>query len=208
MTIQIVSTTRNELGGDHIRDSLPLFHHSLVTSNFDQLAFHAAAFLQLKAESPLGGGKSYTTATADDKLIVSPYNSPLHLLELKRYDHATQLFAKALTILKPIREDYALADYVESFNFESIFELLKQLSKAEGHVWRKRDFYVVTFRSQLKPDADSDRLFELDSHSHAEATESGGLLKYWYGIKNEDLRNLATCKYQTGDPPRNLTCHI
>lgn len=188
MTTSDLPATGNETGSDYHLNSLPLYHHSLITANFEQLTFHAAAFLQLKLACQF-----YGAATTDDKLIVSPYNTLPHLLDLKRYDHATQLLSKALTIFKPIREDYAVADYEDSFNFVEVFALLKQLAKIEGHTWQKRDFYVVTFRSQLKPNANSDRLFELDSHSHAEATESGGLLKYWYGSKNDELRNLATC---------------
>ncbi|KAL1867016.1 hypothetical protein Plec18167_008807 [Paecilomyces lecythidis] len=194
MTTSDLLETGNETGSDYHLNSLPLYHHSLITANFEQLTFHAAAFLQLKLACQF-----YGAATTDDKLIVSPYNTLPHLLDLKRYDHATQLFSKALTIFKPIREDYAVADYEESFNFAEVFALLKQLAKIEGHTWQKRDFYVVTFRSQLKPNANSDRLFELDSHSHAEATESGGLLKYWYGSKNDELRNLATCFWQSRD---------
>jgi hypothetical protein len=36
-------------------------------------------------------------------------------------------------------------------------------------------------------------LFELDAFSHQEAMASGGLLKYWYGVKDQSRRNLATC---------------
>jgi hypothetical protein len=63
----------------------------------------------------------------------------------------------------------------------------------QQNTWRTTDFYVVSFRSQLKPDADPERLFELDAFSHQEAMASGGLLKYWYGVKDPNRRNLATC---------------
>jgi len=126
-------------------------------------------------------------------LVVSPYISPLHLLDLTRYSTSSQLFAKALTKFQPVRGDYATADYIESFNFPEVIETLRSLAKAEGYNWKKTDFYVVSFRSQLKPNADSERLFELDAFSHQEAMASGGLLKYWYGVKDQDRRNLATC---------------
>jgi len=32
-----------------------------------------------------------------------------------------------------------------------------------------------------------------DKAAHAEAIKSGGLLKYWFGIPDENRRNLATC---------------
>jgi hypothetical protein len=126
-------------------------------------------------------------------LVVSPYTSPPHLLELARYGPSSQLFAKALTTFQPIRDDYAIAEYTEAFNFQEVIEALRSLAKAEGYTWKKTNFYVVSFRSQLKPDADPERLFELDAFSHQEAMASGGLLKYWYGVKDQNRRNLATC---------------
>jgi hypothetical protein len=126
-------------------------------------------------------------------LVVSPYLSLPHLLDLTRYSISSQLFAKALTIFQPTRDDYATADYTESFNFQEVVRTLKSLAKIEGYEWKKTDFYVVSFRSQLNPDADGERLFELDAFSHQEAMASGGLLKYWYGAKDQDRRNLATC---------------
>jgi hypothetical protein len=38
-------------------------------------------------------------------------------------------------------------------------------------------------------------LYKLDYESHAEACESGGLLKYWFGKADGERRNLATCKF-------------
>ncbi|RMD41640.1 hypothetical protein DV735_g3468, partial [Chaetothyriales sp. CBS 134920] len=177
-----------------------LFHHSLITSDFDALTFSAAAALQLKVlalSDEEQGLHDYITSKSDHRLIVSPYNSLPHLLDLQRYDHATQLLAKALTILRPIRDNYATEPFLESFNFGEVFSLLRKLVQVEGHRWQQQEFYVVTFRSQLKPNADSKRLFDLDSYSHAEATASGGLLKYWYGVKDENLKNLATCFWRS-----------
>lgn len=40
-------------------------------------------------------------------------------------------------------------------------------------------------------------LFDLvNRHSHAEATQSGGLLKYWFGVPDTEGRNLATCVWR------------
>jgi hypothetical protein len=166
-----------------------LFHHSLVTDNTDALKFHAAASLQLDF-----GHRNRGTATSDDELIVSPYNEPLHLLDMKRLDTPNQIFAKALSIMKPIRSDYATAGYVESFNWQAIIDLVGELSAAEGYEWKEQYFYVVVFRSHLNAGADLNLLHDLDYHSHEEATASGGLLKYWFGSQDENHRNLATCK--------------
>ena len=127
----------------------------------------------------------------EDLIITSPYAD--HLLNLESLDTPNQLLAKALTILQPIRPDYArVPSYTETFNWEQVFTLLRQLSH-EGSTWKRRHFYVVVFPSILSPDADSQRLHELDKQSHREATVSGGLLKYWFGVKDEARRNLATC---------------
>ncbi|KEQ73098.1 hypothetical protein M436DRAFT_14715, partial [Aureobasidium namibiae CBS 147.97] len=136
-------------------------------------------------------------------LVVSPYTSTPHLLDLDRYDTSSQLFAKALTIFQPTRDDYATAGYTESFNFQEVIEALRSLAKAEGYRWTATDFYVVSFRSQLTPDADPEQLFELDASSHQEAMASGGLLKYWYGVKDQNRRNLATCFWESRQHARD-----
>lgn len=56
-----------------------------------------------------------------DLLIVSPYEEEPHLLDLNTLDTSNQLFAKALVCMKNLREDYATADYKESFNCKTYF---------------------------------------------------------------------------------------
>ncbi|RJE22782.1 hypothetical protein PHISCL_04885 [Aspergillus sclerotialis] len=173
---------------------LQLFHHSLITTNPDALKFYAAASLQLPSS------KSYPKGTkSDTRLVSSPYNSPPHLLDLTTLDTPSQLLAKALTIFTPIRNEYATAPYIDSFNWDAVFVFLKELSAEEGYIWTKQEFYVVVFRSRLSPDVDVERLHELDVKSHEEATVSGGLLKYWFGSKNEQRENLATCIWRNRD---------
>ncbi|QKX56051.1 uncharacterized protein TRUGW13939_03151 [Talaromyces rugulosus] len=181
-----------------LRAPTTLFHHSLVTKDFELLKFHAASALQLQ----FGGQRHEQVVTSDDRLIASPYNEPLNLLDLRRLDTPNQLLAKALTILKPLRDDYATAPYTESFNWQAVVDFLRDLSAAEGHRWKKQKFYVVTFRSQLLPVIDDQRLTDLDYYSHQEAIASGGLLKYWFGTKNEKHQNLATCIWRAREDAR------
>jgi hypothetical protein len=56
-------------------------------------------------------------------------------------------------------------------------------------------FYCVAFYSTLHLRVDSVRLHYLDSLAHAEANQSGGLLKYWWQDPPNPLnhKNLATC---------------
>lgn len=168
-----------------------LVHHSHVTTEFDPLRFEAAASLQLQLQLE----KQYPDTETDTRLIASPYNSVPHLLDISALERQDRLFALALAYLKPIRDDYATAEYTESFNWTEVYDLLRTFSQAENHAWKSQSYYVVIFRSILLPDIDSDRLYDLDAHSHQEAIASGGLLKYWFGAKNDKHRNLATCKY-------------
>ncbi|QGA15481.1 hypothetical protein EYB26_003139 [Talaromyces marneffei] len=181
-----------------LRAPVSLFHHELVTKDYLLLQFHAAAALQLQ----FGTQRHELAATSDDRLIASPYNDPGNLLDLKSLETPYQLLAKALTIFKPIRDDYAVAPYIESFNWQAVVDFLRDLSIAEGYQWKRQRFYVVTFRSTLKPVIDNQRLHDLDYHSHQEAMASGGLLKYWFGAKNEKHQNLATCVWRNREDAR------
>ncbi|KAL8766806.1 MAG: hypothetical protein Q9209_006545 [Squamulea sp. 1 TL-2023] len=134
-----------------------------------------------------------STATAEDLLVVSPYTSRPHLLNLNLLDHAQNLLAKALTILAPITDAYATSSYISSFNWVAVFSLLAASAKAEGYTWRKQFFYVIIFRSQVPSSTNRSDLAALDIKAHAEAMQSGGLLKYWFGTPDAEGRNLATC---------------
>ena len=127
-------------------------------------------------------------------LTVSPYIHKPHLLDLNNTERAQGLLARALTLLTPTREDYATAAYIESFNWNEVMLALKALIVATGFHWDSRIFFIVIFRSQVKPETDRSHLGDLDRKSHAEAMKSGGLLKYWFGAPDNDHRNLATCK--------------
>jgi hypothetical protein len=127
-------------------------------------------------------------------LTVSPYPEAEHLLDLNALDLPNQLFALALTELEPATAQYATVKYEEALDWNSLMITLKSLAATYRYKWTQQEFYVVEFRSKLKENIDVDLLFKLDKESHIEATASGGLLKYWYGLPDEDRRNLATCK--------------
>ena len=110
----------------------------------------------------------------DNFLIVSPYRSRAHLLSLQHLHPNQQLLAKALTSIQPIRPDYATCPYPLAFNRSTVTE--------------------VIFRSQIPPTTSRAHLAALDRAAHIEATKSGGLLKYWFGVPDQEGRNLATCK--------------
>lgn len=190
------ATTATKGFSDELTDqefsSIPrLLHHSHVTAEFDPLRFEAAASLQLQWQLD----RQYSNAETDTRLIASPYNDIAHLLDLAGLEAQDRLFALALAYFKPIRDDYATAAYSDSFNWTEVFDGLRAFSQAENRTWTSQSYYVVIFRSTLLSDIDSDRLYELDAHSHQEAIASGGLLKYWFGAKNDEHQNLATCEY-------------
>jgi hypothetical protein len=127
-------------------------------------------------------------------LKASPYAGPEHLLHLDTLEIQNRLMALALSSLSPTRPDYATAAYQQAFNWDQVVALLANLAREQRIAWKKQSFYVVEFRSKLKENIDNDQLYLLDRQSHMEATASGGLLKYWYGIPDSERYNLATCK--------------
>lgn len=129
----------------------------------------------------------------DLHLVVSPYTSPPHLLNLKTVDIPQQLMAKALTVMASLRHDFAVAPYDEAFNWPTVINALRGLVQAEGFSWQRQEFYIIVFRSTLAPTTNYLRLGDMDEVAHAEATKSGGLLKYWFGEPDLHGRNLATC---------------
>ena len=128
-------------------------------------------------------------------LISSPYSDPANQLDLRDLDTPFRFLALALTAMRPVRDDYATAPYLESFNWSEVITLLRSICQHAGFEWHEQAFYVVVFRSQLSAKADRNRLGELDQHSHQEACQSGGLLKYWFGSPDAEGNNLATCKF-------------
>ncbi|KAK3688614.1 hypothetical protein B0T22DRAFT_159305 [Podospora appendiculata] len=142
-----------------------------------------------------------TTARQDGDrhLIVSPYTEREHLLHLDTLDAENQLLALALVQLRCLREDYATAPYLEIFNWDEVITALRALALQRRHTWKETSFFVVAFRSQIPPTTVYADLGTLDKAAHAEATASGGFLKYWFGSPDVEGRNLATCIWRSQD---------
>lgn len=116
--------------------------------------------------------------TDKNLLVVSPYDEKPHLLDLRTLDVPNQLLAKALVILKCLREDYATAPYVEIFNWAEVVDAVRYLLKEIKFEWMETSFYIVVFRSRIPPTTGYADLHALDKDAHAEATKSGGFLKW------------------------------
>ncbi|KAJ6145136.1 hypothetical protein N7470_009031 [Penicillium chermesinum] len=147
-----------------------LLRHDLVTKDFDELRFEAASARQLltfveASERP--------SSELDTRLVASPYNEASHLLDINTVDAQSRYLALALAHLRPTRDDYAVAGYLESFNWDEVFDIARRFAESEGHTWTSQSFYVVSFRSTLLPNIDQDHLYALDAHSHQEAVVSG-----------------------------------
>jgi hypothetical protein len=138
----------------------------------------------------------------DRYLVVSPYHEQEHLLDLETLDIENQLLAIALTKMESLRPDYATAPYVQTFNWEEIIETLRTLAGRLNHDWKRTSFFVVAFRSRIPPTTVYAELGTLDKAAHAEATASGGFLKYWFGTPDAEGRNLATCVWRSQDDAR------
>lgn len=140
---------------------------------------------------------SFTAPLTNRHLLqASPYGEPAHHLDLTTLDRPLQLFAKALTNMRWITQDYATAPYPQAFNWDSIVDVFCRSMLAEQPDATQEDLhlYVIVFRSRVNKTADRKLLGELDKAAHLEAVEGGGLLKYWFGTPNDLGRNLATCK--------------
>ncbi|KAH0563352.1 hypothetical protein GP486_002087 [Trichoglossum hirsutum] len=151
-----------------------LYDHHLVNPSVQALKFEAAASYQLPSSHNASCGHP---KESENLLVVSPYVERAHLLDLNTLDKPNRLLAKAMTVMKPVRDDYATAPYKETFNWGHIVETLRGLATAESYDWRRCVFYVVAFRSQSRPEIDRTHLGLMDEKSHEEAMESGGLLK-------------------------------
>ncbi|KAH7002070.1 hypothetical protein EDB80DRAFT_70072 [Ilyonectria destructans] len=136
-------------------------------------------------------------------LMQSPYAEQDHLLDLATLNNENALVAKALTRLQVLREDYATAPYLESFNWAEVISEVKRLATESGKSFKETSFYIVAFRSQIKTSTEYADLGRLDQAAHAEAIASGGFLKYWFGEPDSDLRNLATCIWRSRQDARN-----
>ncbi|KAL8880427.1 MAG: hypothetical protein Q9198_002158 [Flavoplaca austrocitrina] len=151
-------------------------------------------------------GKAYSDAS-EDLLIVSPYTSRSHLLDLTLLNRAQALFARSLTIMAPITADYATSPFIRSFNWKAVFSLLALSARAEGFEWKEQSFYVIIFRSQVPPSTSRSELAALDRKAHEEAMAGNGLLKYWFGNPDAEGRNLATCVCFTGSAEYDFRSH-
>ncbi|KAL1582483.1 hypothetical protein WHR41_08812 [Cladosporium halotolerans] len=142
---------------------------------------------------------SFTAPLTNRHLLQSsPYGEPAHHLDLTTLDRPLQLFAKALTNMRWITQDYATAPYPQAFNWDSIVDVFCRSMLAEQPDATQEDLhlYVIVFRSRVNKTADRKLLGELDKAAHLEAVEGGGLLKYWFGTPNDLGRNLATCLWR------------
>lgn len=129
-----------------------------------------------------------------DYLQTSPYSEEAHFLDLNTITKPHKLMAQALTTMRELSEQYATTAYKEAFNWQEIVDRLKKLSDAEGadYVFPATSFYVIVFRSRVPQGVDWDTLIEMDAVAHREAVASGWLLKYWFGMPDQNGRNLAT----------------
>ena len=114
---------------------------------------------------------------ASRHIVMSPYIDKEHLLDLDTLDAENRILAEALGDIVCLREDYATAPYLETFNWGMVMDRVRELAAAREHHWRETSFYIVAFRSRYEPGIDYSHLGDLDKAAHAEATASGGFLK-------------------------------
>lgn len=108
---------------------------------------------------------------------LSPTPTPPHPISSASQMSSCPLFSSATT--------QALTQLRTSFNWSTLPTLPLNTSR----VW-----YGVLFLSVRKPGSESTSFYEADRLAHEEATQSGGLIMYWYGSPHPITGvNLATC---------------
>lgn len=110
-------------------------------------------------------------------LISSPYVEQEHLLDLDTLDAESRILSEALVEMDCLRDDYATASYLDSFNWTVVMNRVQELTRARNHKWKETAFYIVVFRSQISRRSAAVDLARLDKAAHAEANASGGFLK-------------------------------
>ncbi|KAI9891171.1 MAG: hypothetical protein M1814_003014 [Vezdaea aestivalis] len=167
---------------------------SVVSSDANGLRFEASASLQLRHLNP----SLSPPPSSSNLLVISPYTSHEHLLDLRSVSLPNQLLAKAMTLFRPTRPDYATAPYPDSFNWADVISEYTHLSnhQSDPQLLSQQTFHLISFHSRLPPSTSRAHLSALDAASHLEAVRSGGLLKYWFGEPDSEGRNLATCVWR------------
>jgi hypothetical protein len=92
----------------------------------------------------------------------------------------------ALGGLLPTAEIYARLPLADAFNWSDLD------AAVEPGEW-----YLVAFRSTIRPDADADRLRKYDDFAHAEASESPGFVHYYKGPLAADGTCLSFCLWNS-----------
>jgi hypothetical protein len=88
----------------------------------------------------------------------------------------------ALVGLMPTAENYARLPLADAFTWSN-----REAAIEPG------EWYLVAFRSTIRPDADADRLREYDDLAHAEASGSAGFVHYYKGPLAGDGTCLSFC---------------
>lgn len=128
----------------------------------------------------------------------SPYREDSHLLDLQPYGYEHKIIALALQSFITVKENYATVLYAEGFNISEVIDLAFEYANDLGRPLGDFSVYIVAFRSKLFHEVQMSSqkreiLGQIDKSSHAEANQSGGLLKYFFGVPDKDGNNLATC---------------
>lgn len=177
-----------------------------TTPELDKDASIHISTMEIQPNDPALQSQYDSIPGQENPVVVSPYLTTPHLLDLRTLDLPSQLLATVLTYLQPLTPSYATTPYPLAFNWSDLLTIrLPRLIKSHppaliDTVWPSRTtttFFAVVFLSTRNPGIDSQLLGELDRESHAEAMASGGLLKYWFGSPDEERRNLATCIWRS-----------
>jgi hypothetical protein len=97
----------------------------------------------------------------------------------------------ALAGLAPRGETYARLPVADAFNWADV-----------ATAFEPGEWYLVAFRSILRPGADIDRLRAYDDWAHAEASDAPGFVHYFKGPLGGDGSCLSFCLWNSRDEAR------
>lgn len=88
--------------------------------------------------------------------------------------------------LAPVADNYAVLPVGEAFNWSSVASVIEP-----------GEWYMVAFRSIVRPDADQERLRQYDDFAHEEASGAKGFVHYYKGPQAPDRSCLSFCLWNS-----------
>jgi hypothetical protein len=98
--------------------------------------------------------------------------------------------------MQPASKDFATIPTIEGFNWNKIGAAIWRNESKES---RKKEKYLVVFRSTRKVDADIPLLVTLEEQAYEDAKKTGALIAYMAGPITNDRKNVSFCIWKSSE---------